>query len=437
MQTHRAHLRFIAGLSASLPCHTVRLATVVLAMLLCFCPRAATAMAATKNESILAPWLGSWRIEPEVTTDRDSLRTETGLVRIRINADGTGLEISRQVSQGSEIREFIIPDGRRRAIQENDCSGSQSYRWVSKPGVIVGHSEVDCNKTGHLITDSLKMMLSAHEMREILAVTSDGGLQVAIRRLSFQAPPSGSNEEVSVQEPSLEGSRARAALAADWTLQDIIRLAEVTNPAVLQAALYEKNTQVYVTADVLRKLADAKVPAPVIDLLVARAYPDKFIVEREGQVFPRATASPPAGSSWIPYPPGPIIYSGAVYLGCYSPYFGSACWTYYSPFWWDYPIYFGYPDHGSPRASSSGRLVARTGYIQVRRTDSGRHAVPRWLGGFSSSRSNPSPGNSADGGSNAGSSQSGSAPDSHSSGASASPGGYDSGGTSGRTAVPR
>jgi len=253
----------------------------------------------------------------------------------------------------------------------------------------------------------------------------------------------------------LTAAAARTAASAPWSLNTIIQLSGMIDTPILQAALMEKNARLSLTTKSLKQLAAAKVPKEIIDLLVAIAYPDKFDIQTNGQVALRPwSVSSTGGSAGIYYPPGINYYPGAFY-NCYDPYGSSfgfgymgllspgSCWSYYSPFWWDYPVYF----IGVPSGTGyNARLSATSGYIHIEpRADTGRHARPRQgfvlSGGYQSppGYSTTTSGSSSSGSSSGGSSTSSSGGSSSGSGGSpsASPGGYSSGGSSGGHAVPR
>ena len=179
--------------------------------------------------------------------------------------------------------------------------------------------------------------------------------------------------------------------------------------------------------DALVALDDAGINGGVIDLLVALAYPDRFVVERRDQ-----------GGAWSSGGWGgfsgfhdPIWYSGHYY-----PYYVTPLGYYFWSRGYD-PYLFG--GLGSPfvtvsdggRTEERGRAVPGVGYTRVSRrgwTDTGG-SVPR-VG--STSSGSTSSGGSSSGGSSGGAVSRGG----YSGGSSGTP--TRSGGTStGRRAVPR
>src|SRR5581483_519511 len=74
-----------------------------------------------------------------------------------------------------------------------------------------------------------------------------------------------------------------------YTLDDVKEGIASVSPRVVEAALVETKAGFRLSSRQLIELADARVPADVIDLIVALSYPERFIVERS--VGREATAS--------------------------------------------------------------------------------------------------------------------------------------------------
>ncbi len=319
-------------------------------------------------------------------------------IEIRLTQDGKGLEISRKVSNQPDVKELLVPDGARRPIAESNCTGWQTSRLVPDAGLIISSSEMNCRDTGLLATTNVKMILAADRMADVLALKTAGQTRLAVRRLAFEKDLPAENDA----QPAFVSIVDRMALAEPWKMDTLIQLSKAIEPQVLEAVILEKKVRMDLNADSLRDMKSAKMPKGAIDLIVALAYPDKFHIEKNGSVELRpwivsssSTTSAPArvaGNNSVPL----IItnYPGMFY-NCYSinGYYGYAysgypggCYSYYSPLWWDYPIYVpsaivvgpggggSAPSGGRPDA---GRLSAGSGYVQVEPVSTGRKARPR------------------------------------------------------------
>ena len=387
--------------------------------------------------SPLAPWAGVWTIMEDSPSLPAMEANQAAVVEIRLTPDGMGLDISRKSPNQPDVREVLIPDGNKRPVEEQNCSGWRSAHLIAEAGLIVESSEMNCKDAASVATSSLRMILAADRIADILALKAGGQTRLAVRRLSFEhdllsAPDS---------QTGWKAVAARTELSTPWSIGTIIRLSKIVDIQLLQAALLEKKARLNLTPGSLKEMKAAGLPNGIIDLLVALAYPDQFHIENNGQVELRPwIVSSPGSAGPSSMPPFPLSYYPGAFYNCYSPYgyfYGfpysglysaASCITYYSPFWWDYPIYVpGNGDGvGSVGGDGGGRLTADQGYVQIEPRDTRRHARPRE--GFV-----PSSGTYRSGTSSSGSYAGGGA----AAAPSASPGGYSSGSSGGGTAVPR
>ena len=408
-------------------------------------------MAQTESgDSPLLPYIGVWTI----TASRSATGTPVpnSTVEIRPTSDRKGLEISRKTTGQPDISETVIPDGTKRPMNPQNCSGWRSAQWVSEAGMILESSEVTCKDTGSLVTSTLKMIVAADQMAEILSIKAAGQQpRIAVRRLTFDhdLPPTPDLPPVWV------AASARTALSGNWTLDKIIQLSKEVDTQLLEAAMIEKKIKPNLNSQSLKQMQTANLPRELIDLTVALAYPTQFHIEKNGQVELRPWLdSSTSGSAAATTAYEPMAFYPGAFYNCYSPYgyFGYTglsmlapgnCWSYYSPMWWDYPfsvtpVVIGNNTRG--RGNAGVPVTNPGGYAFVEPIQ--RYARPRGdyfpraggSGGSGSSGQSGSYGTSSAGsaGSSGGSSGGGS------SAPGASPGGYSGGGGGGGGhAVPR
>lgn len=392
--------------------------------------------------SPLSAWTGIWTIVDHTKDSPAADGSPESTVEIRPTADGTGLEIIRRVQDQRDIKETLILDESRRPVETHECSGWQSAGLLAEAGVIIVSSEMNCKETGSIATTNFRIILGPELMADILALNSGGQTRLATRKLALE-------RDLPQEEglaPGWVTVAARTEAAAPWELDTIIRLSELVDDRVLQAALMEKEAELNLTTDSLKQMKKAKLSTPVIDLLVALAYPDQFHVEKNGQVELRPwIVSTSRSPEYRRYPADPGILYPNTFYNCYSgygyysglPYVGP-CLSYYSPFWWDYPVVV--PVVPRKTVNANPAPPSKEGYVQVQ--PKGRYARSRE--GLINSRGGRASGAPFDssapaavigpsvGGGGASSGGGSSAPASPS----ASPGGYSSGSGGGR-AVPR
>lgn len=427
------------------------LCTVLASSAIVFLMAGFTMAQTNSGDSPLLPWIGVWTITN--SQSKTGPPVQNGTVEIRPTADRKGLEITRKNPSQPDISETLIPDGTRQPISPQNCKGWRSARWIPEAGMILETSDVTCKDTGALTTSTLKLIVATDQMAEILSIKVAGQQpRVAVRRLTFDHDlPSAPD-----LPPAWVGTSARTALSANWNLDKIIRLSKEMDTQILEAAMIEKKVKPALDSKSLKQMQNAQIPKELIDLTVALAYPTQFHIEKNGQVELRpwlaSSSSTPSAST--AYAPMGTYYPGSFY-NCYSPMglFGYSgfvtlapvsCWSYYSPLWWDYPIYWAPRPNPNPPVNTGTPVANPGGYAFVQPIE--RHARPR-------DYSVPTPGRTSGGGSGSwnqgsyGASSAGSSAGSSSGGASgggggysapsASPGGYSSGGEGGGRAVPR
>jgi hypothetical protein len=419
-------------------------------------------------------WMGIWSFSDEKTYPKTS-------VEILPTQDGKGLQINRRTADQPEVKEVLVPDGSRQTIDKSNCTGWQSTNYIPEAGMIISSSEMNCKDTGAFATVDAKLIVSADQMVDILQLKAAGETRIAARRLTLQRdlPPSNNAEPVNASVI------ARMNASQAWNLDTVIQLSKIVDTQVLEAALVEKQVILDLNSKALKQLKNSKTPNGIIDLLVALAHPEKFLITKNGKVEFKPNVAAVAGNSGrlntpnysYSYVPSVNYYPG-IFYNCYNGmylniYGGYSCYNYYSALWWDYPVYFsnrynsGPGGSGSgggssvpapaPSTSNNGQLSGGTGYVQIQPQPTGRHAIPR--PGVPSSRNAQStvyapPASSSgsyavtSGGSSSGagassavssgsSAGSSSSSGSSSSAPSASPAGYSSGDSGGGRAVPR
>ena len=397
-----------------------------LLLLLAFLLLAAPARAQT-IDARWAPWLGCW--EMVVDTPRDNAPQ----VCVTRTPNG-GAQFEVTVSGKSVVEQTVVADGAPHPLLDDECRGEQRAEW-SKSGLrLFSSAALACKGDPEpRRVSGLSMIAPNGNWLDIQTVSVGSRETLRVRRYFRPA------DSTYVERPSV----AASAL----TLEEIKEASSKVTSGTLEAAITESNVGYKLNARALIDLDDAGVSKPVIDLLVALSYPDKFLVERVG----RGPTSAPSPAGADPYRAGPAL--GHPYY--YDPFFYSSYYYspyYYAPFgyyggWYDpYPCCYGGGGGVvvvSPGSTGTGRVVNGLGYTQVRprETPPGQIPTPRTTRTATSSsgsaRSAPSGTSSSESGSSSGSSGS------SGSGTASSSGGYSpsgSGGSSsggGRTAVPR
>ena len=394
-------------------------------------PIAVTAGAAGPVDARWSPWLGCWQLweeqlDPSAEASEAAALLERTLVCVRPAPDANGVNLTARAGERVLVDRTLVADGARRDVKEADCAGWERSEWSADGRRLFTQAEIQCSDQPVRRVTGVSLLSSPATWADIQVVEVGGRQLVEVRRYaplreSEQRARLGSID-LGVDRADISQARRDGAVALD--LPAVVDASERTSPRVVEALLVETEPTLPLDGDALITLDDAGINGGVIDLLVALAYPDRFVVERRDR-----------GGAWSSGGWGGFSgFHDPIWYNSYYPYYvtplGYHFWSrgYYDPY-----LYGGFAtpfvvlaDGVGGGEESSGRAIPGVGFTRV---------SPRaWTGGEGSG--------AAPGGfvSNRGSASGGS------SGGSVSSGGFSSGGSSGssrggsgggRTAVPR
>lgn len=395
------------------------------------------------------PWVGCWRLweeQVERAAGRGDEFPERTMVCMSPTADNAGVLLSASATGETLAERTLIADGTQRAVTDGDCQGWEQRTWSSDGHRLFTRAELQCDAPTLRRTSGVSFFSTNSNWVDIQLIEVGDREHLEIRRYT----PINETERLSLLErqddPITASERqellnsAQASQVNPRTIRELRQLSTASlnlsnvrealllaDAQVVEAMLTETEPRLDLNAQTLIELDNAGIDGSVIDLLVALAYPERFVVERRNSGgggggyggFRRFGSYSSYDPIWYndlyPYYVTPLGYGG--WLSGYSPYF--------SP-------YYGNPfisirnDGGGSRTSP--RVIGDQGYTRV---------APRAI-----ERSN---GRSASGGRTSGRSPGSSAPRSRGGSGGVSSGGYSrggggddgGGGGGGRTAVPR
>lgn len=401
------------------------------------------------------PWLGCWdRTATDVRDDTgrpaDETRPEESSVpRVCVTRNGNaGVTLSTTVPGQPPIEQALVPDGSPHPVSENSCSGTETTTWSRTGRLLFAKATVTCANGGTRTVSGLALITDNDDWLDLRSI--DIGGQPATRVSRYRRVVGDS----AIRIPASGGS--------SLTIGEIKEASAAVSASVLEAAVAETNPELTINRHTLLDLADAHVPPTVIDVLVALAYPDRFVVERATRSAPLSAQSVP-GRPIGPYGIDDYLDTGFYYPAYYYSPFGYSYLGLYDPFLFGPYSYGGYVSApgrvysgggggGLPvTPSGTARAVNGQGYTRIRPNTEqpaaearpgaagGRSRAALATGGDSGSSSGRSSSTTSSGGASSSTSSS-------SSGSSASPEGFSGGGASsgggsgdggGRTAQPR
>ncbi len=365
-------------------------------------PHANVAPSSTANlDARWTAWLGCWQLwEEQVDREAEPGREfpERTFVCLTPAERGSGITL-RAVANGQVLVERgLAGDGVRQDVVDGDCAGWEHSEWAVGGRRLFTRAELQCGDGPTRSVDGISLLASASTWVDIQLVDIGGQQHLEIRRY---------NPATEHQRQELLGSafdteidpvvvrEARRETAAPLSLPGVREAAEKAAPRVVEAMLVEMQPRFTLDADTLVALDDAGLDHQVIDLLVALAYPEQFVVESRSR-----------GGSWSSGGGGGFGGYDSIWYNDLYPYYvtplGYNHWrSGYSPY------LYGYGGAASPfillrddTTASSGRAIANRGYTRVTRSQAGgRQTTARGgNGGGQSGASGRSGGSSSGGG---------------------------------------
>ena len=318
----------------------------------------ATPAAAQDVDARWLPWVGCW--------EKVGAPADDPMLCVRPGTDGVEL---LTVSRG-EIRETraLRADGVERATEEEGCTGTERAGFSSRADRLYMSTDLDCGNRIGRESSRMWAMLSPTTWIDIRAVDVEGQGASWIDRYrvasSARVEAAGLADLTAGRIAAIEAARVSAS--APISTDDVIEAYAAVGAEAVKAWIAERGDPIRLDADRLVQLADAGVPAEVIDVAVAVSYPERFAVAQE----PRGEAA--RSGRRIPLYLDPWGYGYPYSMFGYDPYGYGALGRY---------GYFGYPygyggygptivvvrpvqSDNSEASSRHGRMVKGRGYTQ-------------------------------------------------------------------------
>ncbi len=300
------------------------LATLVGAWLVLAVPMAA----AQEVDSRWAPWVGCWRAVDEAA--------EAPVVCVVPLPGESAIEILSVVDGQVVSRESISADGRQHAVSRDGCEGWERAEFSADSHRVYVRSELTCDAGGARSSTGVMSMASPFEWLDVRTMdVGEGNLVWALRyRQASRADYLAAGQEELIESQVSDATALRVAASRPIAVDDVIEAAGKVSAETVQVWVAERAEPFALDASRLIDMADAGVPADVIDVVVAVSYPEKFVVNGEDPLGPRrAEAEAGAGRAGYAYGVGANPFEDPFY----DPY---ARYGYYSPY--GYGPRFGY-----------------------------------------------------------------------------------------------
>lgn len=387
------------------------------------------------------PWMGCWQLWEEqvdqAAAEDGAVFPDRTIVCLTPADDGRGARLMARSDSEVLVERTLVADGVRHALTEGDCTGWERREWSDDGRRLFTRGEVRCGTDEPRRMSGISMLANRSTWVDIQSVSVGDRGHLEIRRYNPEREAERSDD---VRLPATPGAirDARQSVAAPLTVSSVREAAAKAESAVIEALLAETQPRLALDGATLIDLDDAGVDGSVIDVLVALAYPDRFVLERR-RGGGRGGGGGVGWGGFNPISPMDAMY-GAPFGYSYLGWYGLSDWR--NAYWYDPRYYRGWGTpgmviDGATDDGGQARAVNGVGYTRVsQRTpaprDSGGGGASASSGGSRGGSSGRTGGRVTSGGytrSGGGSSGGGSS--------SGGGGGRSGGGGGGRTPVPR
>lgn len=338
--------------------------------------------AAAQEDSRWLAWTGCW--EPTAAEPASGVAAEAPRAYVVCVAPAESGARFTTVADGETVAErLVVADGTRRSIDQSGCRGWETAAWSEDNQRVYLRSELSCDGGTTRTTSGVLAVHTPEEWIDVQGVKAGDNVDVRVRRYRAASAEriSAAGARAYSDDRALALATARTAAAQELTLSDVTEAAAQVDAPVLEALLVEREAAVRLNADALIALDDAGVAASTIDLMVAQANPEKFMIDRasgEAVEVPEEEAGERRGR-YATYDYDPFWYGYPGYYGRNSRYGYGYGYGYggfgdpYSYYWGRGPqiiiINPGGDDDDSGRVS--GRMVKGRGFVPNRGSSEG------------------------------------------------------------------
>jgi len=348
------------------------------------------AQSAFEADARWLPWMGCWRLGEEQIEQAPDGSELPGPMFVCLSPAAEGARMTARAGDEVFMERTLVADGVRREVSDGECRGWERRDWSADGRRLFTSAEIRCGDDDAPIARSgISLLSDRSTWVDLQVVEVEGQKHLEIRR--YNPAPNAESESAEMAARFDDIRQARRETGSPPGLAAVREAAATADPRVVEAMLTETQPRLQIDRDTLVELDDAGIDAGVIDLLVALAYPDRFVVERRRSGSSGGGwSSTGGGFAYDPYsygaaypyymtPFGYYGYSryGGLYGGAYSPYYG-------------YPLYGGagspFIELGGDQAPRGG-AVKGLGYTRVRQrtaVDNIGAAVPAGATGGSS-----------------------------------------------------
>ena len=193
----------------------------------------------------------------------------------------------------------LIADGQPRDMTAEGCTGWWSLEFALDGRRLFTRAERACEREPLHPSTGVIAMVSPREWIDVQATEVDGRVLSWVRRFRPARPglaEAAGLSELVVSSGVPSAARRTAAVAPD--VDDIIEASRTVLAEAVRAWVAELRDPFDLDSRSLLRLANAGVPASVIDVMIAVSYPDRLALQRDGDIDEIEDREPQPGSGY-------------------------------------------------------------------------------------------------------------------------------------------
>ena len=335
-------------------------------------------------------WVGCWQPSGRDATELAPDKPLPVVCVVPTPGEAT-VDLITVTGSAAPVVERVDANGTRRAIKREGCDGWETASFSSDAKRIYLRSEYQCTGNRTRASTGIMSISPNGEWLDVqgVKVESHTGVRVVhYGRVPTPAAVSAEARAAIERQGSMATSIAVVAAGDSVRVADVVDASKHVEPLVVQTWLAQRGQGFDLNAKRLTQLADAKVPASVIDVMIALSYPQTFalnLAQADGGMVqmsgPQQVAAEEAvGDGPLVYMDWDPFYSSRSYgygYGSYG-YRGLGYGGYYPGNWYQgTPVVVTRPND-QPRTDTRGKMVRGSGYTRPDdRRDSGSSGSPR------------------------------------------------------------
>lgn len=244
-------------------------------------------LAAQSTDARWTPWIGCWTPQDSLVITISGRNSPNRVVCVTPAPTGAGVDIASIVNGRVLSSERVDANGARVAKTVDGCPGWESAEWSNDGNRVFIRSQVVCKGNVTRKESGLLAMSSMGEWLDVQGVDVMGNTAVRVARfrdagIAVSAKPGVGDSAIFADKADMGFAMRTARLAVGGRISpdDVLDVSRHVDSPVTEAWLTETAQGFAMDARTLVRLADAGVPARIMDLMIALSYPKQFAISK-------------------------------------------------------------------------------------------------------------------------------------------------------------